>query len=150
MFAPLDAVGSFADEQFCVWNGMIGSAPAHPVLTNVIEWMVNLVSSRGDMYDIERMVCRFSGMDKIENWKVRAEPSLMLTGPCALGLAVNNALGNEPLAKLRPGLLKQKRSNDDEIQSSNQDAIGNVMILLVSSQMSCVGIRLHSLYLRLS
>ena len=149
-FAPLDAVGSFADEQFCVWNGMIGSAPAHPVLTNVIEWMVNLVSSRGDMYDIERMVCRFSGMDKIENWKVRAEPSLMLTGPCALGLAVNNALGNEPLAKLRPGLLKQKRTNDDEIQSSNQDAIGNVMILLVSSQMSCAGIRLHYLYLRLS
>ena len=53
-FAPLDAVGCFADEQFCLWNGLIGSAPAHPALANVIEWMVNLVSKRGDIYDMER------------------------------------------------------------------------------------------------
>jgi hypothetical protein len=53
-FAPMDAVGAYADEQFCLWNGLLGSAPAHPALTNVIEWMVNLVSNRGDMYDMER------------------------------------------------------------------------------------------------
>ncbi|KAL7531562.1 hypothetical protein ACHAXR_004114, partial [Thalassiosira sp. AJA248-18] len=133
-FAPLDAVGSFADEQFCVWNGLLGSAPAHPALTNIIEWMVNLVSSRGDMYDMERTVCRFSGVDKIENWKVRAEPGLMLSGPCALGLALNNALGNEPLSKFSPGLVKRNEPNENDSQDLDGDAIGdaigNVMILV--------------------
>lgn len=56
-FAPIDAVGSYADGDFCVWNGLLGSAPAHPILTNDIEWIVNLVSARGDMYDMERSVC---------------------------------------------------------------------------------------------
>lgn len=139
-FAPIDAVGTFANNQYCVWNGMIGSAPAHPVLTNVIEWMVNRVSSRSDMYDLERSVCKYSGIDKLESWKVRAEPGLMLSGPCALGLAVNNALGHEPLSKFRPGLLK-----GHHIQGSNDDGIiGNVMILLVSSdsgrfEFNCLG-----------
>lgn len=133
-FAPLDAVGTFADEQYCVWNGLLGSAPAHPALANVIEWMVNLVSNRGDMYDMERTVCSFSGADKIENWKVRAEPGLMLSGPCALGLAVNNALGNEPLSKFSPGLLTRKGFNTKSIQGLNSDAIGNIMILAVSYQ----------------
>ena len=128
-FAPIDAVGTFANDQYCVWNGLIGSAPAHPVLTNVIEWMVNRVSSRSDMYDLERSVCKYSGIDKLESWKVRAEPGLMLSGPCALGLAVNNALGHEPLSKFRPGLLK----GGHHIQGSNDDVIGNIMILLVSS-----------------
>lgn len=131
-FAPLDAVGNYADEPFCVWNGLIGSAPAHPALTNVIEWMVNLVSSRGDVYDLERAVCRFSGIDKVENWKVRAEPSLLLSGPCALGLAVNNAIGNEPLSKFRAGLLKRKWFNEKNIKDLDSDAIGNVLFLVVS------------------
>jgi len=129
-FAPLDAVGIFADEQFCVWNGLLGSAPAHPALANVIEWMVNLVSNRGDVYDMERTVCRHSGVDKTENWKVRMEPGLMLSGPCALGLALNNALGNEPLSKFSPGLLTWKGYNEKKIRGLNSDAIGNVMILL--------------------
>lgn len=133
-FAPVDAVGSYADEHFCVWNGFLGSAPAHPILTNVIEWMVNLVSNRGDMYDMERAVCNFSGMDKIENWKVRAEPSLLLSGPCALGLAVNNALGNEPLSKFRTGLIRRVGFNKREhtpAASVNNDLVGDIMILVV-------------------
>ena len=131
-FAPLDAVGNFADEPFCIWNGLLGSAPAHPALTNVIKWMVNLVSSRGDMYDMERAVCRFSGIGKIENWKVRAEPGLMLSGPCALGLAVNNALGNEPLSGFKVGLLKREGFNGKNIEGLDSDAIGNVLFLVVS------------------
>lgn len=132
-FAPLDAVGNFADEQFCLWNGLLGSAPAHPVLANVIEWMVNLVTNRGDIYDMEQQICKFSGVDKLENWKLRMEPGLMLSGPCALGLALNNALGNEPLAKLSPGLLTSQGYNNKNIPNLNRDAIGNVIILLVSS-----------------
>jgi hypothetical protein len=133
-FVPLDAVGSFADNKFCLWNGLIGSAPAHPALANVIEWMVNLVSSRADMYDMERTVCKFSGVDKIENWKIRVEPGLMLSGPCALGLAVNNAVGNEPLFKFTPGLMAKEGYNRLNVQGLDSDTIGNVMILSVSSQ----------------
>ena len=130
-FAPLDAVGGYADESFCMWNGFLGSAPAHPILTNVIEWMVNLVSIRADIYDLERAVCNFSDMDKLENWKVRAEPGLMLSGPCALGVAANTALGNEPLSKFDVGLLKQNRYDQRNTQEALNDAIGNVMILVV-------------------
>jgi len=129
-FAPLDAVGNYADEPFCVWNGMLGSAPAHPALANVIEWMINLVTHRGDMYDMERAVCRLAGADKIENWKVRVEPVLLLSGPCALGLAVNKALGNEPLSKFRVGLLKREGFNTKNIEDLDSDAVGNVLFLL--------------------
>lgn len=131
-FAPVDAVGSYADEHFCIWNGFLGSAPTSPILTNVIEWMVNLVSTRADMYDMERAVCHFSGgVDRIENWKIRAEPSLMLSGPCALGLAVNNALGNEPLAKFDTGLITRKGFNQRNAEVVNKDLIGDVLILVV-------------------
>lgn len=136
-FAPLDAVGSFADNKFCLWNGLIGSAPAHPALAYVIEWMVNLVSGRADMYDMERTVCKFSGADKIENWKIRTEPGLMLSGPCALGLAMNNAIGNEPLLKFTPGLIAKAGYNRLNVQGLDSDTIGNVMILSVSTQIPC-------------
>jgi hypothetical protein len=130
-FAPIDAVGSFADEQFCLWNGLLGSAPTHPVLAKVIEWMVNLVSTRADMYDMERTVCELSGVDHIENWKVRTEPLLMLSGPCALGLALNYAVGNEPLTKFSPGILTLDGYNRKKFKDLDSDAIGNVMILSV-------------------
>ena len=129
-FAPIDAVGAFADEQFCIWNGLLGSAPAHPVLKNVIEWMVNLVSKRGDLYDIERGVCHLAGYDSLESWKIRAEPGLVLSGPCALGLALNTALGNEPLERIRTGLLRWNDGAAKDLVAKN--SVGNVMILLVS------------------
>jgi len=127
-FAPIDAVGAFADEQFCIWNGLLGSAPAHPVLKNVIEWMVNLVSKRGDLYDIERGVCHLAGHDSLESWKIRAEPGLVLSGPCALGLALNIALGNKPLQRIRTGLLRWNDGTTKDLESKN--SVGNVMILL--------------------
>jgi hypothetical protein len=133
-FAPIDSVGVYADESFCLWNGLIGSAPAHPALANAIEWMVNLVSSRGDLYDIERAVCEVTGIDKMENWKVRAEPGLILSGPCALGLATNNALGKESLSKFVPGLMRlsSTTSAPGNAHRESDDVIGDVMILVVS------------------
>jgi hypothetical protein len=131
-FAPIDAVGSYVDEHFCVWNGLIGSMPAHLILANVIEWVVNLVSSRGDMYDMERSICQlYGGPDNVKNWKIRAEPSLLLTGPCSLGLAVNNALGNDPLAKFDTGLIKRSGYNQKHTNSVIDDLVGDVMILVV-------------------
>ena len=133
-FAPIDSVGVYADESFCLWNGLIGSAPAHPALANAIEWMVNLVSSRGDLYDVERAVCEVTGIDKMENWKIRAEPGLILSGPCALGLAVNNALGKESLSKFVPGLMRLSSitSAHGSMHRESDDVIGDVMILVVS------------------
>jgi len=129
-FAPIDSVGVYADESFCLWNGLIGSAPAHPALANAIEWMVNLVSSRGDLYDVEREICEVTGIDKMENWKIRAEPGLILSGPCALGLAVNNALGKDTLSKFSPGLMRF--SSITSAHGMHHDVIGDVMILVVS------------------
>jgi hypothetical protein len=134
-FSPLDSVAGYADENFCLWNGLIGSAPTHPILANVIEWMVNLVSSRGDLYDIERTVCEVTGVDKLENWKIRAEPGLMISGPCALGIAANNALGKGPLSKFVPGLTKQysmANSASRPVHRENDDVVGDVMIMIVS------------------
>lgn len=82
-------------------------------------------------------MCKFSSADRMENWKIRTEPGLMLSGPCALGLAVNNALGNEPLSKFTPGLLKS--FNRKKVEGLNSDAIGNVMILAVSPTNSAIG-----------
>ena len=79
-----------------------------------------------------RNVCKFSGVDRIENWKVRIEPGLMLSGPCALGLAVNNAVGHEPLSKFTPGMLRS--FNVKKVEGLNSATIGNVMILAVSNQ----------------
>jgi len=131
-FAPIDSVGVYADESFCLWNGLIGSAPAHPALANAIEWMVNLVSSRGDLYDVERAVCDVTGIDKMENWKVRAEPGLILSGPCALGLATNNALGKESLSKFVPGLMRLSSTSSapGNAHRESDDVIGDVMILV--------------------
>ncbi len=134
-FVPIDSVGGYADQNFCLWNGLIGSAPAHPILAKAIEWMVNLVSSRGDLYDMERAVCEVSGMDSMENWKIRAEPGLMLSGPCALGVAANRALGKEPLSKFVPDLTKQSSTADAATRIrhlESDDAIGDVMIMVVS------------------
>ena len=134
-FVPIDSVGGYADQNFCLWNGLVGAAPAHPVLANAIEWMVNLVSSRGDLYDMERAVCEVSGMDSMENWKIRAEPGLMLSGPCALGVAANRALGKDPLSKFVPDLTKQSSTVDAAASNrhlESDDAIGDVMIMVVS------------------
>jgi len=68
----------------------------------------------------------------MENWKIRAEPLLLLTGPCALGVAINAALGREPLAKLEPGVLKRSAfggTNSDET-TGYYDDIGDVLFLL--------------------
>lgn len=133
-FAPIDSVGVYADESFCLWNGLIGSAPAHPALANAIEWMVNLVSTRGDLYDVERAVCEVTGIDNIENWKVRAEPGLILSGPCALGLATNYALGKDSLSKFIPGLMRLSSIDfpPGKLHRESDDIIGDVMILVVS------------------
>ena len=102
-FVPLDAVGQQVDEKFCLWNGLIGSAPGHPFIVRAVERMMTLILNRADMYDMEREICR-NERHKGEIWKTRIEPNLLLSGPCALGVAVNEALGRDPVSKFHVGL----------------------------------------------
>jgi hypothetical protein len=128
-FAPRDVVCEYADESFCLWNGIIGSAPGHPVMIRAVERLVNLILQRADLYDMERDVCRRVGRT-METWKVRSEPLLLASGPCALGVALNDVLGRDSLAKIDIGWIPS-----DAIQYGNNDAHdhGDALILVVSS-----------------
>jgi hypothetical protein len=103
-FAPRDIPCEYAGEAFCLWNGFIGSAPGHPVIVQAVERLVNLIQQRADMYDMERETCRRSG-DATEVWKVRSQPLLFLSGPCALGVAMNEALQRPLLGRLPIGWI---------------------------------------------
>lgn len=105
-FVPRDAVGAQVGENFCLWNGLIGSAPAHPFMMHAVERMINLVLDRADLYDMEKAICRNSKY-RGDTWKVRIEPNLLLSGPCALGIAVNEAIGEDPVKSFDVGLAVQ-------------------------------------------
>lgn len=126
-FAPRDVVCEYADESFCLWNGIIGSAPGHPFMIRAVERLVNLIIERADLYDMERDVCRRVGRE-MENWKVRAEPLLLASGPCALGVAVNDMTGRESLAKLDIGWIPS-----DAIRDESGHDHGDALILVVSA-----------------
>lgn len=104
-FVPLDLVGADYDEEFCLWNGLIGAAPGHPIIVEAVEWLINMVLNRADAYDMERELCRYGGKTT-EVWKVRQSRLLLLSGPCALGVATNRALGkSNPMARIESGWL---------------------------------------------
>ena len=121
-FVPLDAVGQQVDENFCLWNGLIGSAPGHPFLIRAVERMMNLVLNRADLYDMEGEICRNEHYEG-EIWKTRIEPNLLLSGPCALGVAVNEALGKDPVSKFRVG--------SESATMSSQNIPGDSFILVL-------------------
>ena len=126
-FAPRDLVAGHGDGNFCLWNGFMGSAPGHPFLVSAAERILNLVLNRGDYYDMEREACRYSSnTGDTEIWKVRALDLLLLTGPCSLGVAVNEALGrNTSVAKFETGWLRT-----DGMKGDN----GDVLILMVCEE----------------
>lgn len=92
-FAPRDLVGADHEAEFCLWNGLIGAAPGHPFLVKVVEQVMNRVRGRFDAYDMEQELCHWDG-NKAEVWKLRQWATLFLSGPCALGMAVNKSIGN--------------------------------------------------------
>lgn len=103
-FAPRDVVGEYAGEPFCLWNGLIGAAPGHPFIVRAVERLVNLILERSDLYDMERDICRRVD-EPVETWKIRAEPLLLFSGPCALGVAANEARGRPSLESFDTGWL---------------------------------------------
>jgi hypothetical protein len=103
-FAPRDIPCEYAGEPFCLWNGFIGAAPGNPILLRTVERLINFIRDRADIYDMEREMCR-SVDGPLDVWKVRAQPLLFLSGPCALGVAVNEALNRSSLDSFEIGWI---------------------------------------------
>ena len=123
-FTPQDLVAGHGDGNYCLWNGLIGAAPGHVFLVSAVERTLNMVLNRGDYYDMEREACRYaSHSSATEVWKLRALEILLLTGPCALGVSVNSALGKQSsVEKVNTGWLRTSPAHAD---------IGDVLILVV-------------------
>lgn len=111
-FAPRDVPCEYADEAFCLWNGILGSSAGNPILIRAVERLVNLIQDRADVYDFEREVCLEEG-SSFPLWKIRAQPLLFLTGPCGLGLAMNQALGRPSLSTLPIGYVAGRDEQSD-------------------------------------
>lgn len=72
-----------------LWNGLIASAPGHPLLAGAIEMAVNHIRHRFTIIDLAGLFC-----PGISNKRSLAKHSnLYLTGPGLLGMAVNSVLG---------------------------------------------------------
>ena len=94
---------------------------------------MNLILNRADQFDIESYACR-STQTELEWWKLRTETGLFLSGPCALGVAVNIILGSDPVAHIDVGWIKSETiSNFPVSAGSNKstDLFGSALILQV-------------------
>lgn len=93
-FVPRDAnIDYYPNSNYCAWNGLMGASPGHPILFQALQTLVNRALNRQDYLDIERDLCRQDL--SISIWKLRCSPMLLLTGPCALGISMSEALGRD-------------------------------------------------------
>jgi hypothetical protein len=128
-FVPRDIVGDYANENFCLWNGLIGASPGHPFMARAVEALLTNVLNRFDYYDMERDMCHDLGSTG-EVWKLRALTILSLSGPCLLGQAVNKALGRSGyLSKYDTGWMTPTR-NESGIGIQND--VGDALLLIAS------------------
>uniref|UniRef100_A0A7S3Q711 Uncharacterized protein n=1 Tax=Chaetoceros debilis TaxID=122233 RepID=A0A7S3Q711_9STRA len=144
LFAPRDAVGEYANGQYCLWNGLLGVAPGHPIMLRAVERLVNLILRRADLLDIERDALKVSSStletrgvkpstsasSTTEIWKVRAVQELVLSGPCALGIALNEAIGKDPVATVEVGWLDSQNASN----TGRKDDLGDIMILMADKE----------------
>eukprot|EP00978_Attheya_sp_CCMP212_P032584 scaffold128060_cov55-Attheya_sp.AAC.1 len=128
-FVPLDLVGEYAGENFCLWNGLIGSAPGHPYMVTAVERLLNLILDRADVFDLQRQACIQNGRN-VEIWKILVEPVLHLSGPCALGASVNDAIGRNSFSRFDFGWMKKSRESIVEAHSTSKPGTGDTMILV--------------------
>ena len=124
-FVPRDVVAEYADEAFCLWNGLVGAVPGHPIIVRAVERLVNLILERADIQDMERQICR---KDKdTEVWKIHGHPVLFLSGPCGLGIAMNEVLGRSSLRSIQTGWTSLVGSTESGDKMDYGDAL--IMIL---------------------
>jgi len=130
-FIPRDAVAEFAESPYCLWNGLMGSSPGHPFVVRATERVVNFVLNRADLNDLESDLCQYAGRD-VEIWKTRSAPVLLMSGPCGMGVAVNEVLGRNPLSKYDVGWMNWREQSDKKYSERSRLMFGDVMILVVS------------------
>jgi hypothetical protein len=105
---------------------IVGAAPGHPIVARAVEDLVNRIQNREDYYDIEGNLC--SRNIRTDIWKLRSFPILVITGPCALGISINGALGRKNLVD-GIGLGWLPRMNGLDAGSDDRDW-GDSLILL--------------------
>jgi hypothetical protein len=127
-FVPRDvAIDHWPRANYCLWNGLLGAAPGHPIIARAVEDLMNRILNRQDYYDMEGSVCRQN--PEAEIWKLRSFPILLVTGPCALGISVNGAFGRGNLVQgfdlgwLPEGTFSSAENNGTLSDSSWGDAL---------------------------
>ena len=96
--APTDDPGMKNGHRMCLWNGFMAAAPGHAFLAKAIERVVNQVRNRFTSIDIDATMCPIQDVDVLH-----AHDMLFIAGPCALGSAVNEALGSHPQTNIAVG-----------------------------------------------
>ena len=79
---------------------MIAASPGHPFIAKAIEIIVNQIRNRFTGVDIDNMLCPGVALDHSHAWDL-----LFLTGPCAIGAAINTVIGRHMQSHLSPGVL---------------------------------------------
>ena len=123
---PIDR---WPNSNFCLWNGFMAAAPGHPIIVQAVQDLLNRIQNRWDYYDVENAVCSES-LD-CEIWKLRSIPVLLLTGPCALGMSVNTALGrSNKVQGFDVGWLLPNRTTPSDNGNMEDDYFGHGLVLL--------------------
>jgi hypothetical protein len=111
----------------CLWNGLMAASPGHPYLAQVIENVVNGVRNRYNLVDFAHMVsCPFQTDPK----EMFAVAYLYATGPCMLGLSVNQVLGRHEQETFDLGETPGGRNNDIPGKSIFLDAVINKVCIV--------------------
>ena len=83
-----------------MWNGIIAAAPGHPFIAKALETIVNQIRNRFTGVDIDDMLCPGVALDHSHSWDL-----LFLTGPCAIGGAINAVMDKHMQNPIHPGEL---------------------------------------------
>mmetsp|Transcript_23502 Transcript_23502/g.31134 ORF Transcript_23502/g.31134 Transcript_23502/m.31134 type:complete len:485 (-) Transcript_23502:729-2183(-) len=102
---PVDQPGIEANHRICLWNGLIAVAPGHPFLAKVIEVVVNNIRNRFTSVDYDNLLCPEPELSVLHRYDM-----LFTAGPCILGYAINEILGNRPHKPFEAGEIDVDRA----------------------------------------
>ena len=114
----------------CLWNGFMASVPKHPFLLRAIEQTVNRVRRQETSVDVVAQTCPPANFIPLFQHDV-----LYVSGPCALGMAVNTVLGNHPQATFEAGHFETTDVGKVVILSQNKSDLGAMRLNEVVSNL---------------
>jgi Glycosyltransferase sugar-binding region containing DXD motif len=82
-----DSPGEKIGHRSCLWNGLMAVAPAHPVLAQTIQTVVNNIRNRYTSVDYDDMLCPNPVLSVSHT-----VDTLFTCGPCILGASLNDVL----------------------------------------------------------